>query len=197
MQKHLAMGSAALSAMLAALFSRHHARPGMARRMTRAEGAKYLLLTLAALLPGIASANLCPADMDVRLPKAQEAPAGWEHLLQKNRPPLTSVRLFDGPPDSAPEIRPKVRQANYLRWEFRIASKQGPVSATAAASAPASSAATSVAAAATSPSEVAALRPLWIKCSYGEPGITLLRPLPADFSVCTLKCVQGCQLWCR
>lgn len=154
------------------------------------------LTLLAGLWPAMAAANMCPADIDVKLPKAQEAPPGWEHLLQKTRPPLTAVRLFDGPPDSAPEIRPKVRQPNYLRWEFRIASKQGPVSATATTTATGiATAAENVAA--SSPTEAPALRPLWIRCSYGEPGITLLRPLPADFSTCTLKCVQGCQLWCR
>ena len=144
--------------------------------------------TLGAMLPRLASANLCPEEMDVKLSRTQEAPAGWEYLAQQAKPPLITVRLFDGPPEFAPEIRPKVHQPNYWRWEFRIASKQGPTSARSGLGASAAS---------NGMNETFAVRPLWIKCSYGDPAITLTRPLPADFSACTLKCAQGCQLWCR
>ncbi len=159
-------------------------RPLLERPRKLALLAIWALLPLLALLPPLASANLCPHEMDVKLPKTQEAPAGWEQLAQQAKLPLRSVRLFDGPPDSAPEIRPKVRQPHYWRWDFRIASKQGPVSASPAAS----DAGTG---------EAAAVRPLWIKCSYGDPAITLTRPMPADFSACSLKCAETCQLWCR
>lgn len=151
-----------------------------------------LVLGLCTLLHGSALANMCPGTLDIELPKSQEAPAGWDQVRPNLKPPLTisGIRLYDGPPDSAPEIRPKVRQPNYVRWEFRIASKQGPVGA----NMPVVGSDNDVT---TAPVEPAPVRPLWIKCSYGDPAMTLTRPLPADFSACTLKCGQGCQLWCR
>jgi hypothetical protein len=151
---------------------------------------RCLPLLMLALLPTLAHANLCPNQMEIKLPKASDTPPGWERLPQNVKPPLTRVQLFDGPPDAAPEIKPKPHdsahnsphQHTHLRWEFRIASKQGPISA---------------AADNTNPGEGVPVRPLWIKCSYGNLPITLLRPLPIDFSACTLKCAQGCQLWCQ
>ena len=171
------------------------------------------LLVAGALWPVMASANLCPGEMDVKLPKPEQTPPGWDKLVHSTKPPLTKVQLFDGPPDAAPEIKPKTHQNRRIHWEFRIASKQGPVSAASgfAANKPAGSAVTlpsdtsppSVATATSdadgnaNPETAAPVRPLWIKCSYGAPPITLLRPLPADFSACTLKCEHGCQLWCQ
>lgn len=151
---------------------------------------RWMMISLLPMLPQLAHANLCPNEMDIKLSKPGDTPAGWERLPQNIKPPLKRVQVFDGPPDAAPEIKPKqqetttqgMQQPTHLRWEFRIASKQGPISATADN---------------TNPGDGVPVRPLWIKCSYGNLPITLLRPLPADFSVCTLKCAQGCQLWCH